>query len=50
MMIKVVESGREWNKVVDMFATLWNNCQLKAGDCVRCSWENTTTQWMQRAD
>lgn len=50
MDVKVVESGGSWSKVVDKFITLWINCQLKAGDCVRCLWENTTTQWIRKAD
>ena len=51
MVNKVVESGGSWDKVVDKFITLWIKvANLKAGDCVRCLWENTTIHWMQKAD
>lgn len=44
MVLKVVDSGDEWGKVVDKFTTLWISASFEAGDCVRCLWENTTTQ------
>ena len=48
IIIQVEESGGEWYKVVDKFITLWKTTERQV--FVLCSWENTITQWIQRAD